>query len=160
MFPLFQKYLNTQVRTNKLVNSVVYHLCPSILASGIHPYFFKLLRVLSLSRMLVQFSLTCIFHHVWGRIFNLWYSHQKMNWIYAFLLIPQFPTQNSRYNFLKICFPQGPRTKGVKETMICFIKIQSQNMKMTWNISLFICFMIYDLSKCDDFTVLVIISIK
>ena len=48
MFPLFQKYLNTQVRTNKLVNSVVYHLCPSILASGIHPYFFKLLRVLFL----------------------------------------------------------------------------------------------------------------
>ena len=112
MFPLFQKYLNTQVRTKKLVNSVVYHLCPSILASGIHPYFFKLLRVLSLSRMLVQFSLTCIFHHVWEKIFNLWCSHQKMNLIYAFLLMPQFSTQNSRYNFLKICFPQGPRTKG------------------------------------------------
>ena len=56
MFPFFQKYLNPQVRTNKLVNSVVYHPCPSRLASGIHPYFFKLLRVLSLSRMLVEFS--------------------------------------------------------------------------------------------------------
>ena len=111
MFPLFQKYLNTQVRTNKLVNSVVYHLCSSTLASGIHPYFFKLVRVLSLSRMLAQFSLTCIFHRVWEKIFNLCCSYQKMNLIYAFLLIPQFYTQNSRYNFLKICFPEGPRTK-------------------------------------------------
>ena len=34
-------------------------------------YFFKLLRVLSLFRMLAEFSLTCIFHYVWGRIFNL-----------------------------------------------------------------------------------------
>ena len=64
MFPIFQKYLNPQVRTNKLVNSVVYHPCPLKLASGMHPYFFKLLRVLSLSRMLVELSLTCIFHHV------------------------------------------------------------------------------------------------
>ena len=29
----------------------------------------------------------------------------------------------------KICFPQ--QQKGVEETMICFIKIQSENMKMT-----------------------------
>ena len=126
MFPLFQKYLNTQVRTNKLVDSVVYHLCPSILASGIHPYFFKLLRVLSLSRMLVQFSLTCIFHHVWERIFNLWCSHQKMNWIYAFLLMPQFPTQNSRYNFWKICFPQGPRTKGWRKLWFALLKFHQK----------------------------------
>ena len=28
MFPLFQKYLKPQVRTNKIVNSVVYHACP------------------------------------------------------------------------------------------------------------------------------------
>ena len=75
VFPLFQKYINPQVRTNKLANRFVYHLCSSILASGIQPYFFKLLRVLSLSRMLVQFSLTCIFHHVWEKIFNLWCSH-------------------------------------------------------------------------------------
>ena len=40
MFPLFQKYLNPQFRTNKLVNTVVYHFCPSILASGIHPFTF------------------------------------------------------------------------------------------------------------------------
>ena len=56
MFPLFQKYLNPQVRNIKLVNSVVYHSCPSRLTSWKHPYFFNLLRVLSLSRMLVDFS--------------------------------------------------------------------------------------------------------
>ena len=40
----------------------------------------------------------------------------------------------------KICFPQ--QQKGVEETMICFIKIQSENMKMTWNIRFFIFCMI------------------
>ena len=28
--------------------------------------------------------------------------------------------------------------KGVEETMICFIEIQSENMKMTWHIKFFI----------------------
>ena len=58
IFPFFQKYLKLQIRTNKMVNSVVYPSCSSRLASGIHPYFFKLLRVLFISRMLVEFSLT------------------------------------------------------------------------------------------------------
>ena len=31
----------------------------------------------------------------------------------------------------------SPKTEGVEEAMICSIKIQSENMKMTWNISLF-----------------------
>ena len=38
--------------------------------------------------------------------------------------------------------------------MICFIKIQSENIKMTQNISLFACWMIYNYSKCDDLTAL------
>ena len=38
--------------------------------------------------------------------------------------------------------------------MICFIKIQSENLKTTWNISLFIFCMICNISKCDGFTVL------
>ena len=54
----------------------------------------------------------------------------------------------------------SPKTKGVEETMICFIKIQSENMKMTWNINLFIFCMICNFSKCDGFTVLWITSIK
>ena len=40
--------------------------------------------------MLVEFSLTFIFHHVWEKPFNLWCSYSyKMHWIYAFFLMPQ-----------------------------------------------------------------------
>ena len=57
MFPHFQKYLNLQVRTKKLVNSVVYHTCPSRLVSRVHPFiFFKLAGVVSLSRIRWIFS--------------------------------------------------------------------------------------------------------
>ena len=42
--------------------------------------------------------------------------------------------------------------KRVDKTMICFIKIQPENMKMTWNIS-FIFRMIYNFCKCGGFTV-------
>ena len=31
----------------------------------------------------------------------------------------------------------SPKTEGVEEAMICSAKIQSKDMKMTWNISLF-----------------------
>ena len=44
--------------------------------------------------------------------------------------------------------------KKMEETMIFFIKIQSENMKITWKISLFIFCMIRNFSKCDGFTVL------
>ena len=37
--------------------------------------------------------------------------------------------------FFENLFP--PRQKGWEEAMICSIKIQSKNMKMTWNIGLF-----------------------
>ena len=40
MFPYFRKYINPQVRNNKLVNSVFCHLWPSRLTSGIHPFIF------------------------------------------------------------------------------------------------------------------------
>ena len=36
--------------------------------------------------------------------------------------------------------------------MICFMKIQSENIKITWNIILFIFCMIYSFSKCEGFT--------
>ena len=48
----------------------------------------------------------------------------------------------------------SPKTKGKEKNMICFIKIQSENIKMTWNVKLFIFCMIYNFSKCDSFTVL------
>ena len=107
MFSLFQKYFNPQVRTNKLVNSVVYHLCLSILASGIHPYFFKLLRVLSLSRMPVQFSLTCIFHHVWEKI--LIYGAHIRKWIGSmhFYSWPSSQLKTPHTIFWKSVSPKG-----------------------------------------------------
>ena len=37
--------------------------------------------------------------------------------------------------FSKICFSQ--HQKGVEKTMIYFIKIQSENMQMTWDIRFF-----------------------
>ena len=118
IFPLFQKYLNSQVRTKKVVNSAVLQ----DQAQGyILSYFFRLFRVLSLSRMLVKFSLTCTFHHAWGKCFNSWCSHSwKMHWIYAFSYLCPIPTQNSRQNFWKSCFS---KTKGVEKTMFCFINI-------------------------------------
>ena len=109
-------------------------------------YFLRLLRALSLSRMLAEFSVTCIFHNVFEKFFNLWCSHSyKMN-----LLMPPFPTQKSWQKFLKICFSQ--QQKEVEKTIIGFIKIQSENMKITWNIRLIFC-MICNFSKCDGFTV-------
>ena len=51
-----------------------------------------------------------------------------------FLLMSSFPTQNSKQNLLKIYFLE--QEKGVEKTMICFIKFQSENIKMAWNIRL------------------------
>ena len=71
MFPHFQKYLNPLVRTKEVVNSVLYHPCPSRLASGIGPLnsfgFY-------LSRMLSELPLTCIFQHVWKN-FSIYVFH-------------------------------------------------------------------------------------
>ena len=35
-----------------------------------------------------------------------------MHRIYAFLLMPKLPTQSSRQDFLKICFPKDKRVHG------------------------------------------------
>ena len=104
-----QKYLNPEVRNNKLVNGVslptlFFKISPtdtsfhiSLNSLGVY-----------LSRMLAEFSMTFIFHHVWEKCFNLWcWYSQKMHWIYAFLLVPQSHIQNSRWTFLKICFPRN-----------------------------------------------------
>ena len=76
-----------------------------------------------------------------------------------------FPTQNLPSNFChqilgrrkllvtpgsilsKMCFSQ--RQKGVEKTMICFIKIHSENMKMTWNIMFFMYRMICSFFKSN-----------
>ena len=95
-----------------MVNSVVYHPCSSRLALRIHlSYFFKLLRALSLSRILVEICLTCIFHHVEKK--NLWCSHsEKMHW---------FPTQNSRQKSFWKSFPFNSR-KGWRKLWFALSK--------------------------------------
>ena len=138
MLSLFQKYLNYQVRTNKMVNSIVYHPCPPRLASKIHPFiFFKLLRVLSFSRMLVKFSLTCIFT-MCGKIFKVvvfaFLANALNLGIFTHAPVPHWKLQAE---FFENLFPQ--QQKGVEKTVICFIKIQSGNMKMTLFIFCMIC---------------------
>ena len=78
----FRRYLNFfQIRINKMVNSITTLALQDQSQGYILSYFFKVLRVLPLSRMLVQFSLkTCIFHHVWE-------TFEKKHWIYKFLLM-------------------------------------------------------------------------
>ena len=49
-------------------------------------------------------------------------------------------------------FRGNPETGG--ENYDLLFKIQSENMKITLNIGLFIFCMIYNFSKCDGFTVL------
>ena len=113
--PSFPKYLN----------SVFYHRCPLRLASQgyIFLYFLKLLRVLSL-RMLVEFSLTCIFQHVWEKCFNLCCSHfQKMHGNKAYLLMVSPPLKTPGIIFGKSVSPTRRKTEGVEEVMICSIKI-------------------------------------
>ena len=151
MFSLFQKCLNLQVRTNKLVSSVFYHPCHSRLASGIHHYFFKLLGVLSFSRMLVQFSNLCIPPCV-GKIFSGVYIRKCIESMHFYSLFSS-PFKTPDTIFGKSVFPRT-KNKGVEKTNICIIKNQLENMKMTWNISLFIFCMIYNFSKCDGLTVL------
>ena len=152
MFPLFQKYLNSQVRNSKLLNSVVYHSCPSRLASGKDPYFFKLLRVLSLSRMFVECSDLYIPPCVAKRFqFLVVTLENALN----LSIFTHAPVTHSKLlvHVLKICFPHG-QEQGVEETTICFIKIQSEYVKMTWNFTSFIICMTYSYSKCDGLTVL------
>ena len=153
MFHLFQNHINLQVRTKKLVNSVVYHSCPLRLALGIHYYFFKLLRVLSLSRMIVEFSLTYICYHV-GKIFSIYgvtLENTSNLWMFIHAPVPHSKLQVQFFE--NLCSPRA-KNKMMEENMICFIKIQSEKMKITWNNSLFIFCMIYNFSKCDGSTVL------
>ena len=78
--------------------------------------------------------------------FNLWCSHSQK--IIESMLFHSCPVPHSKLlhscpvphsklqvEFFEDLFPQSQ--KGLEETMICSVKIQSENRKMTWNISLF-----------------------
>ena len=152
MFSLFQKCLNLQVRTNKLGSSVFYHPCRSRLASGIHHYFFKFLGVLSLSRMLVEFSDLCIPPCV-GKIFQFMVLALENALNLCIFTHCSVPHSKLQIQFLENLFSPRTKNKVVEETKICVIKNQLENIKMTWNISLFIFCMIYNFSKCGGLTV-------
>ena len=70
--------------------------------------------------------------------------------IFTHATVPHLKLQVEKNSFGLV----SPKTEVVEETMICFIKIQSGNMKMTWNISLFIFCVICKFCKCDGLTVL------
>ena len=76
------------------------------------------------SRMLVEFYLTFV-----GKMFQfVVFTFLENALSLCIFLMSQSSTQNARQNFSKICCPKAKR---VEETIICFIKIQSENMKMT-----------------------------
>ena len=111
MFPIFQKYLSSQVTTNKMVNSVVSHPCLS--------YFFKLLRVLFVSRMLVYSTI------VWENFFNLWFSHSWKNalniCIFTHALVSHSKLQARLFENL---FP--PRQKGRRKIWFALSKFNQK----------------------------------
>ena len=126
---------------------------------------------LSLSRMLVEFSLKLIYSTMCGKNFRIYDVHIPKKCIESthFYSCLPLPAQNSppsschyilgrkKYSFPRQIFFENlfpPRTERSWETFICFIKIESDNMNMTWNIALFIFCMICIFFKCDGFTVL------
>ena len=106
-------------------------------------YFQKLHRALSVSRMLVEFSLKLLYSTICGQNFQIYGVHIPRKWIDSrhfyscpspVKTCPQIlviaPQAEGNYSFPQaVCFPQ--QQKGGEETMICFIKLQSENMKMT-----------------------------
>ena len=97
----FWRYLNSQVSINKMVNSLDSYSSPSRLALKKHPFIFLWTPkgFISLSRMLVQFSLKLLHSTMWEKVSNLWSTlSYKMNWYEAFLLMP-LATQNLSPSF-------------------------------------------------------------
>ena len=108
----------------------------------------------------------CLLNFLWlvyssrcGKVSSIYGVHVPRECIKSMYIYwcPSPPLKTPGRIFWKFIFP---KTKGVEKIMICFIKIQSENLKMTWNISFFIFCMICKFSKCDGLTVLWIISIK
>ena len=97
----FWRYLNSQVSINKMVNSLDSYSSPSRLALKKHPFIFLWTPkgFISLSRMLVEFSLKLLHSTMWEKVSNLWSTlSYKMNWYEAFLLMP-LTTQNLSPSF-------------------------------------------------------------
>ena len=111
MFPHFQNYLNPQVRTIKLVNSVF--LPPLSFKISLRDISFYIsLNFLGfyLSKMLAEFSLICFFQRVWKKvlIFGVHTPRKSMN----LCLFTHAPVSHSKLmvEFFENLFPQ--RQKG------------------------------------------------
>ena len=102
-----------------------------------------------------QIFINCTFDHVWQRFFKFMmfaFLENALNLgIFTHALVPYSKLQAELFKNLF--------QKEMEKTVTCFIKIQSENMKMTRNIRLFIFCRIFNFSKCNDFTALQIGSI-
>ena len=104
--------------------------------------------------MLAEFSLKLLHSTMFGKIFKFMAFTFLENALIRGIFTCAPPTQNFFSKFLSSCprqkgkllIPQGSivskiwfiqQQKGVEDTMICFIKSQPENMKMTWNIRFF-----------------------
>ena len=109
----------------KVYREIGKHPCPCrpILASIINPftYFLKLLRVFPLCRILIEFSLTCMFHHLWGTLFNFMvftFLENALNrWICTHAAVSQSKLQ---VEFFEILFP--PIRKGWRKLSFALLK--------------------------------------
>ena len=117
--------------------------------------FCNLLWTLSLSRMFVEFFLKPVYSTMMvGKNFQIYGIYISRKCVEAFLPMP--PSQwklSSKFlsspSSLPACQAEGnysfpidsafskipQQQKGMEETLVCFIKIQSENLNMTWNIS-------------------------
>ena len=121
--------------------------------------------------MLVEFSLKLLYSTMCGKNFQIYGVHTVLEnalirGIFTHApphskLTPKFLSSHSRqqeithssrhHSFENLYLPAAER---VEETIICFIKIQSEIMKMTWNIRFFIFYLICNSFKYDGFTIL------
>ena len=115
---------------------------------------------ISLNSLGFYLSPKCLLNFLWlvysnmcGKHFSIYGFHIPNKCIESmhYYSYPSPPLKTPCRMFLKFV---SPKTESVEEAKICSIKIQSGNMKMNWNISLFTFCMVCNFSKCDSFTVL------
>ena len=155
-----------------MVNSLDYTLVLQDYPEGyILSDFYKLPRDLSPSRMFVKFCFKLLYSNRCGKNFQIYGVHipRKCIDLMHFYSSPSPPHLKLASKFLsshpinrrKLHIPSGcilskiwfPERKGWRK-LICFIKIQSENIKMTCNIKFLTFYMICYFFKCDGFTVL------
>ena len=163
-----------------MVSSLDYHPFPSRFASKIHPFIFLLAPQGFISlppEWLLNFVSNSDIPPCVGKTFKFMEFTFLENALIRGIFTHDFPHSKLAPKFLSSCHRQkeishspqaaffrksvSPNSRnGRRErTMICFMKIQSEYMKMTWSIRFLIFCMICNFSKCDGFTVLQIRSI-